>query len=650
MIQSATSSPRLIAALAYAAAGIPIFPCKADRIHACVVDPKTGKCPICNALKAPATPNSFRDATTDQSIIRGWWAEADYNLAVCPEDAGWCVFDADGAAGIAEAKEAGLPDTYTVGSPSDGEHYYYDGSLPPTVKKFAPHIDTRGRGSYVLQPPSVINGRHYWVKHNRPIVPVREADVDRVKATERHLVAADDVTIDSEWMIDLARDELQRLVKRGEVAGPGNRDEMTFKVACKMLEMGLSRATAAALMHDIWEPACEDLCGEHDDLIEWKLASAADTMQNDIGSKALPDPASWGVENLPPPPPDEPEAPPKDKRRYQARKPSEDANKPPIKFFDDHRGTKCLMPRVPGGVVVVVIGQENSHKSGVVLKECVDAMINKGARVLYIATEGAHGIQTARLPAIAKHRGMAIEEFDDKWRTIDEAIDILDANDLNDLIEEYTVHSPELKPDIVVIDVLTLATGGADINHPTVGAGIVLACQKIARAFDCLAIDITHPGKDVERGAIGSKQLENLSYGRWTVSEKDGLIKVFVTKMKDARARFMTFMRVHKLANGVPVVVDVSAEEQEILEKNGPTPEELREKVYELIYYATVEGKTVTSTNKGYGPAAIARKFGVEEQDIADALVELMSLDRIKLERGHGYQLCHGARAPGGLN
>jgi len=317
MIQSATSSPRLIAALAYAAAGIPIFPCKADRIHACVVDPKTGKCPICNALKAPATPNSFRDATTDQSIIRGWWAEADYNLAVCPEDAGWCVFDADGAAGIAEAKEAGLPDTYTVGTPGEGDHYYYDGSLPPSVKRFSPHIDTRGRGSYVLLPPSVVNGKHYWVKHNRPIVPVREADADRVKSQLVPMKAPEGVVLDAEWMVDLARDYLKRVYDR---EGPwGEEDDPdTYKIAAGVKDHGISEELTVDLM-------MEHLAEDERDWMEKTVDHVYRFGKHEIGARALPDPASWGVEDLPPPPADEPEAPPRLLRnRFSFKTPEEE--------------------------------------------------------------------------------------------------------------------------------------------------------------------------------------------------------------------------------------------------------------------------------------------------------------------------------------
>ena len=65
-------------ALAYARQRIPVLACQGN-----------GKRP------APCCPNGFKDRTTNEAIINRWFAEADYNLAIVPEDAGWCVVDVD---------------------------------------------------------------------------------------------------------------------------------------------------------------------------------------------------------------------------------------------------------------------------------------------------------------------------------------------------------------------------------------------------------------------------------------------------------------------------------------------------------------------------------------------------------------------------
>lgn len=140
-------SPRHEAALAYARANIPVFPCVPNG-------------------KQPATSFGFKDATTDEATIDFWWQHHDYNVAIVPESAGWCVVDID-PEGLAwyEANRDRFPTTYTVRTPRGGLHLYYAGSLPPTASKLAPGVDTRGVGSYVLVPPSVVDGKSYVREH-----------------------------------------------------------------------------------------------------------------------------------------------------------------------------------------------------------------------------------------------------------------------------------------------------------------------------------------------------------------------------------------------------------------------------------------------------------------------------------------------------
>ncbi len=145
-------SPRHTTALAYAKLGIPIFPCRVNG-------------------KRPACPNGFKDATTDEDQIHRWWSIADYNIGLEPEKAGWCVVDIDPKNGGDASWEHLITElhdqvtTRTVVTPSGGRHLYFHGSLPSTVSKLGPGIDTRGRGGYVLVPPSVIDGREYRDLH-----------------------------------------------------------------------------------------------------------------------------------------------------------------------------------------------------------------------------------------------------------------------------------------------------------------------------------------------------------------------------------------------------------------------------------------------------------------------------------------------------
>src|ERR1700679_3479849 len=88
-------------ARAYAEAGIPVFPCEVGG-------------------KRPATKNGFHDSTTDLEQIDKWWGENDFNLAICPANAGLFVIDIDLGADLNALPK--FPKTYCVRTPRDGYH------------------------------------------------------------------------------------------------------------------------------------------------------------------------------------------------------------------------------------------------------------------------------------------------------------------------------------------------------------------------------------------------------------------------------------------------------------------------------------------------------------------------------------------------
>ena len=58
-----TGTEKLRAALSYAKAGWPVFPCRPDNPQC----PHADKCRVC---KTPLTEHGFQDATTDEAAIR----------------------------------------------------------------------------------------------------------------------------------------------------------------------------------------------------------------------------------------------------------------------------------------------------------------------------------------------------------------------------------------------------------------------------------------------------------------------------------------------------------------------------------------------------------------------------------------------------
>jgi Bifunctional DNA primase/polymerase, N-terminal len=148
----------LRAAMAYAAAGWPVHPCKKDS-------------------KEPATRHGFKDATTDQRRIRGWWEEdPGRNVAIPTGAPGPDVLDVDvrpdgdGWAAFNRLKRAGLLNgaRALVRTPSGGLHAYFAGSSQPCGRLARHHLDFKSSGGYVVAPPSVAGGRPYEVLDHRP--------------------------------------------------------------------------------------------------------------------------------------------------------------------------------------------------------------------------------------------------------------------------------------------------------------------------------------------------------------------------------------------------------------------------------------------------------------------------------------------------
>lgn len=130
-------------------------------------------------------PNGQDDATTDESVIRRWFATGralNYGIHCAPS--GLYVVDVDVAYGkkgeetwAKHVAEHGHVDTFTVRSPSGGRHFYY--LMPDTPlansggTKLGEGIDSRGNG-YVVGPGSTLGSEKYIVEDKRDPVALPE--------------------------------------------------------------------------------------------------------------------------------------------------------------------------------------------------------------------------------------------------------------------------------------------------------------------------------------------------------------------------------------------------------------------------------------------------------------------------------------------
>ena len=135
------------AALALAAQGYPVFPCRALK-------------------KSPAIPkkdggNGFLDATTTTDLIKRMFSHKNAALIGAPTGplSGFDVLDFDYRHGAAEWEEPNahrLPKTREHRTQSGGKHllFRHVPGVRNTASKIAPGMDLRGDGGYAVFPPS----------------------------------------------------------------------------------------------------------------------------------------------------------------------------------------------------------------------------------------------------------------------------------------------------------------------------------------------------------------------------------------------------------------------------------------------------------------------------------------------------------------
>jgi Bifunctional DNA primase/polymerase, N-terminal/Primase C terminal 1 (PriCT-1) len=219
-------------ALAYAAVGWPVFPCRPGQ-------------------KIPATQHGCLDATCDPELIRSWWKSMPTaNLAIATGTPGPDVVDIDrkpdrdGIGAMERVRRAGLlaGPLALVSTPSRGLHLYYWGSTQGNGKLPRHGIDFRGRGGYVLAPPSIVGGKPYQLlERRRAGLQVDWSKIRRFLEPPRQTPRLADRT-------DAEGSSLDRLA--AWVAGQleGNRNDGLFWAACRAVEAGYTESDLDALV------------------------------------------------------------------------------------------------------------------------------------------------------------------------------------------------------------------------------------------------------------------------------------------------------------------------------------------------------------------------------------------------------------------
>jgi hypothetical protein len=161
-----TQSPTRDAAIGYAIElGWHVFPCR----------PRG---------KEPLTVHGLHDASNDPAKVAAMFHRDDANIGLNCGASGIFVVDLDGAAGSAQLDQ--FPETRTAKTPR-GFHLLYAGEARTTSGTLGEGIDTRGRGGYIILPPSVHpSGQRYeWLDETRLIEELPEQIIDRLDPPRR---------------------------------------------------------------------------------------------------------------------------------------------------------------------------------------------------------------------------------------------------------------------------------------------------------------------------------------------------------------------------------------------------------------------------------------------------------------------------------
>jgi hypothetical protein len=219
--------------------------------------------------KEPVTLHGVKDATSDPNVIAGWlrrWPEG--NLAVACGAPGPQVLDIDNPEAVPADLRERLRSAPRVAT-ARGWHLYFAGTDERTVA--LDYGELRGRGSYVLVPPSIHpSGREYvWLLEPRgPLPPVPRIVADKRQSAGRG-----------------AHDAPALLIPHGQ------RHPYLTDLAVRLLRAGITehRRIAAHLRCE-FELSCEaapaPTSGYFDALADWAVRTHIAERERDIAQLA----------------------------------------------------------------------------------------------------------------------------------------------------------------------------------------------------------------------------------------------------------------------------------------------------------------------------------------------------------------------------
>lgn len=484
-------SELLNAALEYARRGWYVFPCECAQLG----NKETGKRP-----NGRLVPNGKNDSSLDESLIRHWWAQGEWNIGIDTARSGLVVLDVDIANGKKGREslakiDSQLIDTLTAQTGSNGIHAVYQRPtdfIPTQRLGFDEGLDLISNGYIIAAPSKHYSGGTYRWANSNPITVLPEVLRNVQKAAKPH-------------------------VALGDVGAPiveGGRNNALFKVGAALRNTGIGHDALRAALHmenrTRFVPPLED---EEVDAIAISVMTRVKP-ERDVAAGAIV--ADELAQLFGPAPENEPIAM---MIRDVAMKP-----RTPMRFYST--GNPQLDALLGGGIasthVCGVMGPPSVGKSAFVGSMCIDLQAPKAsglfAPVLHVSTELTRYELMIRYAANRKGfpwrdamKGMhdaALLEATSDLNIVLMGCDNLDrANPIGCIAEQaMAVREAQGVSPIIVIDyVQLLARGGDDGMRNRVGE-LTMKIRILAQLMDCPIIAVFSTG----RAFYNSANLEKL--------------------------------------------------------------------------------------------------------------------------------------------
>lgn len=495
---------KLAAALALCDRGFAVFPLKPNS-------------------KEPAINNWQNLATTDPKQIRWWW-DATPNANIGRTTGDVIVVDVDPRNGGVETFAQlevidEFPPTLVAQTQSGGQHYYY--GLPPKTMvrggtgKLGPGVDIKSWGGYVVAPGSMIDGRPYTWRHDRPMALAPQWLIDKCNAKrERAKNAGARLVEEDDKAVQLATDYVKN---HAPIAQEGERDNTAYKVAARLYDFGVSPGTALELLTD-WAENNTYYPPMRQEDIERVANSAGRNRDNPIGNRH---PNTHGFEAVDISPPlNSSRAHPELAARGTPQV-KDNFRILPFETFDeacDKALSDPTLPLVEGlldcGAVAVMYGPPNAGKSflaqriayAVATGRPFNGLAVERGAVVYVVAEGSRGARK-RLRAL---RIKLPFDGDVPLVIVPTSVDLrtsdADVKALAHVADRVTART-ELPVRLIVVDTLSRALAGGDENGKDMGA-LVGNLLRLSDMTGATSLAVHHPGKDAAKGMRGHSALE----------------------------------------------------------------------------------------------------------------------------------------------